>query len=118
MKIINIENSQSVNINMSSFQGRIMATYDELVEKFGKPTVSEGGDKTTVEWWLEFAIETDDSSDYGGVDWIVATIYDWKELSTPTGKHMWHIGGYTNEAVDCVHMVLNGDVQLSQEGVA
>jgi len=74
--------------NGTSLQGYIMATYDQLVARFGQP--DEGGDKTTVEWVLAFA------------DGTIATIYDWKEYETPMGLYSWHIGGRSQKAVDRV----------------
>jgi hypothetical protein len=72
-------------VNGTSLQGYITATYDQLVERFGQP--EGGGDKTTVEWCLKFA------------DGTVATIYDWKLDETPTSMYNWHIGGVNNTAV-------------------
>lgn len=74
--------------NMTSLQGYMQAYYHQLVEVFGEP--EGGGDKTTVEWCLEFE------------DGTVATIYDWKEYETPMGKYNWHIGGRSQKAVDRV----------------
>jgi hypothetical protein len=75
----------NANVNGTSLQGYVKAYYHELVERFGEPEY--GGDKTTVEWCLEFE------------DGTVATIYDWKEYDTPTGSYNWHIGGKSKEAV-------------------
>ncbi len=72
-------------VNGTSLQGYINATYDQLVERFGQP--EGGGDKTTVEWMLQFE------------DGTVATIYDWKVDETPTYMYNWHIGGKNNTAV-------------------
>ena len=76
------------DVNMTSLQGYMQAYYHQLVEVFGEP--EGGGDKTTVEWCLEFE------------DGTVATIYDWKEYETPMGKYNWHIGGRNQKAVDRV----------------
>ena len=72
-------------VNGTSLQGYINATYDQLVERFGQP--EGGGDKTTVEWMLQFE------------DGTVATIYDWKVDETPTYMYNWHIGGKNKTAV-------------------
>ena len=74
--------------NMTSLQGYIRAYYHEMVEVFGEP--DGGGDKTTVEWCLQFE------------DGTVATIYDWKEYETPMGCYDWHIGGKNKRAVHAV----------------
>ena len=78
----------NADCNGTSLQGYMTATYDQLVERFGQP--EGGGDKTTVEWCLEFE------------DGTVATIYDWKEYSTPLGRYDWHIGGTSKMAVFAV----------------
>jgi hypothetical protein len=80
--------TNDANGHMTSLQGYIRAYYHELVEVFGLPLV--GGDKTTVEWCLEFE------------DGTVATIYDWKEYETPMGRYDWHIGGKSKQAVHAV----------------
>ena len=76
-------------VNGTSLQGYITATYDQLVERFGQP--EGGGDKTTVEWCLKIA------------DGTVATIYDWKEYQTPTDLYRWHIGGRNSRSVNLVN---------------
>lgn len=78
--------------NGTGLQGHITTTYGELVEKFGEP--ERGGDKTTVEWALEFE------------DGTVATIYDWKYEETPMYKTEWNIGGKNKEAVYRVYEVM------------
>ena len=77
--------TNDADANGTSLQGYVQAYYHQLVEVFGEPEA--GGDKTTVEWCLEFE------------DGTVATIYDWKEYETPMGLHRWHIGGRNNLAV-------------------
>jgi hypothetical protein len=74
--------------NRTCLQGSVPAYYHELVAVFGEP--DGGGDKTTVEWCLEFE------------DGTVATIYDWKEYETPMGLYHWHIGGHNKRAVHAV----------------
>jgi hypothetical protein len=74
--------------NGTSLQGYVEAHYHQLVAVFGEP--EGGGDKTTVEWVLQFA------------DGTVATIYDWKESETPMGLYRWHIGGRNSTAVSRV----------------
>ena len=72
-------------VSGTSLQGHITTTYAELVEKFGEP--NPGGDKTTVEWALDFE------------DGTTATIYDWKYGETPMHKAEWNIGGKNSDAV-------------------
>jgi len=71
-------------VNGTSLKGSVYTTYADLVEVFGEP--ERGGDKTTVEWALQFD------------DGTVATIYDWKEYNTPMGRYDWHIGGKSKMA--------------------
>lgn len=75
-------------VNGTHLQGYVVATYADLVKVFGEP--EGGGDKTTVEWALQFE------------DGTVATIYDWKEYSTPTYAYDWHVGGMSKRAVALV----------------
>jgi hypothetical protein len=88
--------TNDADANGTSLQGYVQAYYHQLVEVFGEPEA--GGDKTTVEWCLDFA------------DGTVATIYDWKEYETPMGLHRWHIGGYNSDAVNAVHETLYAKV--------
>jgi len=101
MKIISIENSEAVSITGTARRGTIKTTYNQLVEKFGPPTF-KNGDKTTVEWALDFYVEDDGEEDY-----VTATIYDWKMNSTPFGEHDWHIGGRrAKDAVEAVYTAM------------
>lgn len=101
MKIISIENSEAVSITGTARRGTIKTTYNQLVEKFGPPTFKDG-DKTTVEWALDFYVEDDGEEDY-----VTATIYDWKMNSTPFGEHDWHIGGRrAKDAVEAVYTAM------------
>lgn len=86
---------------MSSLQGYVKASYDEIVEVFGDPTfqcswdLQTGGDgKVETEW--EF--KEDDT-------WI--RIYDWKQYDNGSRSrsglaYRWHIGGTSREAVTIV----------------
>jgi len=101
MKIISVENSEAVSVNGTSLMGRIKTTYDELVNKFGEPTL-RGGDKVTSEWNLAFYVEDDGEEDY-----VTVAIYDWKMDSTPYGEHTWNIGGFRGkDAVEAVHTAM------------
>ena len=79
----------------TSHKGYVTATYDELVERFGEPTFLNG-DKTTVEWSLQFQIKDIDGD----------TVYDWKSTSTPEGEYRWNIGGFDYMAEDVVYQAL------------
>lgn len=86
---------------MTSLQGYVEASFDELVEAFGEPTYTEpsGDGKVETEW----EIMDDDT---------VCTIYDWKEYDNGARSrsglaYRWHIGGRNREAVDVVSNRLN-----------
>ena len=80
------------DINGTSLMGYVLTTYERIVEVFGEPV--GGGDKSTAEWDITFA------------DGKVATIYDWKEYSTPMGLYQWHIGGRSKEVVGRIEALL------------
>ena len=103
MNIFDFENSEAVSANGTCLVGTVKTTYTELVEKFGEPTYTNG-DKTTAEWCLEFECDADNGSlgEDGNVEYVTATIYDWKTFDTPMGEYDWHIGGFSEEAVDAV----------------
>jgi hypothetical protein len=81
--------------NGTHLEGHVSAYYHQLVEAFGEPTYDSGGDKTTVEWIIEF----DDGE--------VATIYDWKCYETPFGEYNWHIGGFNNSVVERIQFIVS-----------
>jgi len=82
------------SVSMTSLQGFIKTTYDDLVEVFGEPRyTSSGDDKVTAEWNLEFDVDGEN---------VVATIYDWKLRGTPFGEYDWHIGGFSTQAAHVV----------------
>ena len=88
---------KDANINMTGFKGYVIAHYDELVGAFGKPDDGPDGDfdKVTCCWRLQFE------------DGTIASIYDWKEHSTPFYRYDWHIGGHDSNAIDRIHEVLD-----------
>jgi hypothetical protein len=74
----------------TSLMGYMNATYYDLVTVFGEPNYGPNDsmdDKVTCEWNLTFE------------DGTVATIYDYKEGSTPFYNYDWHIGGHNMDAV-------------------
>ena len=110
MNIFDFENSEAVSANGTSLVGTVKTTYGELVEKFGEPTYTYG-DKTTAEWNLSFEVDADNGSmgEDGNIDYVTATIYDWKLDDTPYGEYDWHIGGFGYEAVEAVESALGVD---------
>ena len=109
MKIINVLNDTSVNVNGTALQGYVNTTYADIVETFGEPTYTSN-DKTTVEWTLEFVIKLQDAPGSFIEEVIVATIYDWKRSSTPMGEYDWHIGGFSTQVIECVYSLLQEKV--------
>ena len=81
-------------VDMTSLQGYVTSTYDDLVRVFGEPQYQSDG-KVTCEWNSKFA------------DGTVATIYDYKEGTTPKGVYDWHVGGFNNYAVNRVTEALS-----------
>jgi hypothetical protein len=88
--------TNDASIHGTSLRGYIIATFDELVDAFGQPDEGpdDSADKITCCWRLEFE------------DGTVATIYDWKEESTPYHRYDWHIGGKNSDAVEFVQQTL------------
>ena len=119
MEILRYENNDMIDTLGTHLQGRILATYDQLVERFGKPTYGQSGDgKVNAEWTLEFLV-VEEGQSFDDADYVTATIYDWKETDMPTGEYLWHIGGVDQSSVDCVHDVMGMDSQqLSELSVA
>jgi hypothetical protein len=89
-------NDTQIEIGGTHFVGNLIATYDDIIDVFGKPT--NGDDyKTDAEWWIEFE------------DGKVGTIYNWKDGINYCGhgegiptKYIeeWHIGGKDSDIAD------------------
>jgi len=78
-------NDRTNNISGTSLVGYVKATYEELVEAFGEPDYDM--DKSTAHWSIQAPNGT------------VATVYDYKNYSIPTGEYAWHVGGHTVAAL-------------------
>ena len=89
-------NDRGSNINCSSLVGYVKATYAELVKELGAPDIDM--DKSTAHWTVE------------APDGTVATIYDYKEYTTPMGEYRWHIGGHDKKALLLVEFILGKPV--------
>lgn len=84
-----------ININGTHLQGRAITDFFTIRNTFGEPMRYDGMDKVQVEWAIQF----DDGQ--------VATIYDWKEYTTPAEMVTdWHIGGNDYSVVDRVKAIL------------
>ena len=107
--MLDFENSDTVNINMSSLQGTINTTYDKLVEVFGEPTMTDASpyEKVNAQWAIEFKVPFTDDTGIEDFETTTATVYNWKDGYIPTEKYNWHIGGFSNDAVEYVTKVLD-----------
>ena len=112
--MLDFENSDVVNINMTSLKGYVKTTYDKLVETFGEPTFTDASpyEKVNAQWTLEFKVPFVDKEYGDDFDYVTATIYNWKDGYIPTDEYEWHIGGFDYEAVECVEKVLDFDKDL------
>ena len=88
-------NEKEFEVNCTSLMGYVDVPYDRLEAYFGKPMDMCGDGKVQAEWLVEFE------------DGKVATIYDWKQYSTPYQEvRDWHIGGYDSEVVGRIQSIL------------
>ena len=107
--MLEFENSETVNINMTHLKGTIKTTYDKLVKTFGEPTFTDASpyEKVNAQWAMEFKVPFTDDTGIEDFETDTATVYNWKDGYIPTEVYDWHIGGFDNEAVDCVQKVLD-----------
>jgi len=112
--MLDFENSEAVNINMTSLKGYVKTTYEKLVETFGEPTFTDASpyEKVNAQWTLEFKVPFVDKEYGDDFDYVTATIYNWKDGYIPTEEYEWHIGGFDHEAVECVEKVLDSTKEL------
>jgi len=89
-------NTNDINFGGTSLKGYVSTTYDKLVEVLGEPITDI--EKSTAHWNIE------------APDGTVATIYDWKNWSTPMGEYEWHIGGHSEKALWLVELLLGTPV--------
>ena len=94
--------------NGTSKRGVVLATYDELVNAFGKPLPGDG-EKTQAEWVLVFTDEDDRDS--------VVTIYDWRQDTPPQEVKVWNVGGFRTDVVEMVEEAIweARELRLEQE---
>ena len=105
--MLDFENSEAVNINMTSLQGKITTTYDKLVEVFGEPTMTDASpyEKVNAQWMLEFKVPFVDKEYGDDFDYVTATIYNWKDGYIPMEEYDWHIGGFHGHGANAVDAV-------------
>lgn len=90
--------SGSSKAERTSNTGQITATYDKLVNLFGKPLrFADGtGDKVQVHWTIEWE------------DGTISTIYDWKWYGVaPENVDKWDIGGFNYKSAAYVQELLS-----------
>ena len=96
--LLDIINSQPFRVaigdegKMSSLQGKINCSYSKLVEIFGEP--SEGFEDISEVQWSIMIGDT------------YVSIYDYKNPNPPKENTMWHIGGFSEDAVTKVKKIL------------
>ena len=103
-------NDMTIDINGTSLQGGIDASYAELCDLFGGHHDGDGY-KVDAEWYVQFA------------DGTVATIYNWKNGKNycgESGKPLeqirdWHIGGNSPQAETLVQIALDLHREKKQE---
>jgi len=95
--------TENVSVTGTSLQGYLDANYADLVEVFGMPNPENCDNyKTDAEWNIQF------------LDGTVATIYNYKDGKNycgPEGLEIddiknWHIGGYSESAVEMVKLAI------------
>lgn len=89
------EKANSNEVFGTSLMGYVSATYEEMVNVFGREHMGQSGDgKVNAEWCIQFA------------DGTIATIYDYKESAIPLMEYDWHIGGKSKLAVTWVQLAI------------
>ena len=76
----------------TSLQGKIFASYADLVEMFGKPMFEGIGDKVTTEWVIDYQVNDDN----GEFRYGTFTLYDWhfaRNLHNNYEVTQWNVGG-------------------------
>ena len=80
----------------TSLQGKIFASYADLVEMFGKPMFEGIGDKVTTEWVIDYQVNDDN----GEFRYGTFTLYDWhfaRNLHNNYEVTQWNVGGNSYE---------------------
>lgn len=95
--------------NMTSLQGYVAASYDDLVELFGEPTYTGSyDDKVDFEWVLTIVDHENDETH-------VATLYNWKDYDNGLEAqsnpfYEWHIGGHSALVASVLEEYINEKV--------
>jgi hypothetical protein len=97
-------NDRFIDINNTHKKGDLIADYNSIIQKFGKPSLCFDDIKSDYEWQIEFS------------DGLVAAIYDYKiginycgedegEILTE-GEHSWSIGGSDPRVVKRIQEII------------
>ena len=76
----------------TSLQGKIFASYADLVRMFGKPAYEGIGDKVTTEFVIDYQV----SDGRGESKYGTFTLYDWhfaRNLNDDYAVTKWNVGG-------------------------
>lgn len=102
MKVI----EKSVESFGGSYQGHVVATFEQLCQTFGWPVllINDAEEKVTTEFGAEVEIDGER---------VVFTAYDWKEgdggRKCRNGQpYRWHVGGKSRLAADAAQAMLDG----------
>ena len=116
LKVLDYENDDALNTNGFHYISSITATYDQLVEIFGKPTYTDADpyEKVNAEWTIESKVITDDAEDEDDYFYKGFTIYNWKTGYIPTEEYEWHVGGHDYEAHEIASAIFENHINKSK----
>lgn len=86
------------DVSGTYLQGKIRASYDELLAALGEASPGDGY-KTQAEWAFKIFDTVEDR-------YIYATVYDWKQDVPPEEVTEWNVGGYCLDAVEAIETIL------------
>ena len=100
-------NEHPIHYAGSSLKGRVICTFPQLLDAFGKPMRLRKDDKVDAQWAICFADEG------------IGTIYNWKngqnylglEGLKPEDITEWNIGGFSGHVLNGVSRALNLEVE-------
>jgi len=99
--MLSFEVNKNLDVCGTCFQGTVKASYQQLVDLFGLPQFY-GDNKIQAEWRVLFSDRFSD----GTINYVKATIYDWKQDKDPETLVEWHVGGNSFNACILVNEAL------------
>lgn len=98
-------NDSDIDVNGTSFQGKVFESFEKLLKVFGSPLGASADNKVDVEWEVEMN------------DGTVATIYNWKDGNAYCGEDGtdpvdivdWHVGGKSKSAAWGIEEILKSN---------